>query len=464
MFQAAKHSRILVCLIVVQIVVASCACAADKPRLIVLTDIGGDPDDQQSLIRLMTHANDFDIEGLIATAVSDSSDSPESNVNPQLISEIVGAYGEVRNSLARHRPGFPQVSDLQSRIRSGSTARGMTSVGEGHDTEGSRLIISAVDRVDPRPVNIAIWGAATDLAQALWRIRTDRTESELIDFFRRLRVHAISHQDNTGPWIVEQFPDLSFVLNRHNDGEDKRESSYRGMYLGGEESLTSRDWLETHISRDHGPLGALYPLKTWTDPNPNSALKEGDTPSWFFFLPHGLNDSTHPEWGGWGGRFTHEGAGLYRDAADTVDKTTSRRATVWRWREAYQADFQARMDWCVKSTAEANHHPFAVIDDDRTNEIIIRSVSVGESVRLNCSQSADVDGDQLKYRWWIYPEAGTFDGSPEIERDSTSLATIRVPAEAAGQSIHVILEVTDMGLPPLTAYRRIVLNVAQPAE
>ena len=36
--------------------------------LLVLTDIGGDPDNQQSMIRLMTYANEFEIEGLIASA------------------------------------------------------------------------------------------------------------------------------------------------------------------------------------------------------------------------------------------------------------------------------------------------------------------------------------------------------------------------------------------------------------
>ncbi len=41
---------------------------SDKPRLLVLTDIGGDPDDQQSMIRLMLYANEFEIEGLIASA------------------------------------------------------------------------------------------------------------------------------------------------------------------------------------------------------------------------------------------------------------------------------------------------------------------------------------------------------------------------------------------------------------
>jgi hypothetical protein len=43
------------------------ALPAQEPRLLVLTDIG-DPDDQQSMIRLMVYANEFVIEGLVATA------------------------------------------------------------------------------------------------------------------------------------------------------------------------------------------------------------------------------------------------------------------------------------------------------------------------------------------------------------------------------------------------------------
>ena len=38
-----------------------------KERLLVLTDIGNEPDDAQSLVRLLTYANHFDIEGLVAT-------------------------------------------------------------------------------------------------------------------------------------------------------------------------------------------------------------------------------------------------------------------------------------------------------------------------------------------------------------------------------------------------------------
>jgi hypothetical protein len=63
--------------------------------------------------------------------------------------------------------------------------------------------------------------------------------------------------------------------------------------LGCDESLTSRAWIEKHV-RGTGPLGELYPLKTWTAPNPHGCIKEGDTPSWFFFLRAGGNHPAEP--------------------------------------------------------------------------------------------------------------------------------------------------------------------------
>jgi hypothetical protein len=35
---------------------------------------------------------------------------------------------------------------------------------------------------------------------------------------------------------------------------------------------------------------------------------------------------------------------------------------------------------------------------------------------------------------------------------------LRLPADAAGKTIHVVLEVTDAGTPPLTRYRRLVVT------
>lgn len=45
-----------------------CTCAAaEKPRVVILTDISHAPDNQQSLVRFLTYSNLFDVEGIIAT-------------------------------------------------------------------------------------------------------------------------------------------------------------------------------------------------------------------------------------------------------------------------------------------------------------------------------------------------------------------------------------------------------------
>ena len=38
-----------------------------KHRVIIETDAGGDPDDEQSLVRFLLYSNQFDVEGLVAT-------------------------------------------------------------------------------------------------------------------------------------------------------------------------------------------------------------------------------------------------------------------------------------------------------------------------------------------------------------------------------------------------------------
>jgi len=426
--------------------------AAERPRLIVLTDIGGDPDDQQSLVRLMLYANELELEGLIAS-------SSRGKVNPSLIREIVEAYGEVRDNLSRHAEGYPRASDLLSRIRSGNPSNAIDDLGDGRDTAGSSWIIEVVDRPDPRPVNIAIWGGSMELAQALWRVRQDRGEAGVRKFVAKLRVHAIGHQDETGPWIVESFSDLFYILDKAPEGQDKRESVFRGMYLGGDESLTSLDWLQRNVTRGHGPLGALYPTKTWTAPNPNGALKEGDTPSWLYFLPMGLSDPAHPNWGSWGGRFVSAGQGLWVDAADTVQEKTHPRATVWRWRPDFQNEFAARMDWCVMASSDANHAPRFVAQGERSAGIAVIETEAGFEVELSSEGLLDPDGGRLSYRWFVYPEAGGFHGRLSIEEADSARALLLVPMAAAGKSIHVLLATTDRGDPPLTAYRRFILRV-----
>jgi hypothetical protein len=436
------------------------AASPARPRLLVLTDIGGDPDDQQSLIRLLLYANEFDIEGLIATSSGTPGELKERVTRPDLIRQTVEAYGEVRDNLARHADGYPTARSLLDRVKSGNPARGRDAIGEGHDTEGSRWIIAVVDRNDPRPVNVTIWGGQTDLAQALWRVRHDRGADGLAKFVAQMRVHDISDQDRLAGWLGEEFPGLFYVLSKAPDGRDMREAAHRGMYLGGDESLVSRDWMETHIRRGHGPLGALYPPKTWTAPNPSGAMKEGDTPSWFAFLPNGLSNPDHPEWGGWGGRFVRTRGRVYRDGQDSVGGLTDARATVWRWRPAFQADFQARLGWCTAGTfREANHNPVAVLNGDRSRGPVQLTAHAGETVRLSAEGSHDPDGDALGMRWFVYPEAGTYGGDIDLSAAEGRTTQFTAPRVAAPQTVHVILEVRDDGSPGLYAYRRAVITL-----
>ncbi|HEV7404344.1 MAG TPA: DUF1593 domain-containing protein [Chthoniobacteraceae bacterium] len=319
--------------------------AAERPRLCVLTDIGGDPDDRQSMVRLMVYANEFEIEGLIATAAGTPGELKEARTRPDLIREIVAAYGQVRENLARHAGGWPTAEELAGCIRSGNPQRGREHVGEGRDTDGSHRLVECIDAGTPeRPLNVAIWGGQTDLAQALWRVKHDRSADDFTRFTQRLRVFDIDDQDRIADWMHGEFPGLYYILAKAPAGRDKREATYRGIYLGGDEALTSRAWLETNIL-GKGPLGALYPTKTWTAPNPHGCMKEGDTTSWFFFLRAGGNDPADPTKPGWGGQYRKAPDGRYRDVPATAGADP--RESVSRWRPAFQEDFARRMGWCV---------------------------------------------------------------------------------------------------------------------
>lgn len=319
--------------------------AQGKPRLAILTDIGGDPDDQQSLIRLMVYANEFEIELLLASAAGTPGELKAKITRPDLIEQIVAAYGEVLPNLQRHAQGWPEASTLRSRIVSGNPLRGRAYIGAEHDTAGSRRLIERIDAGSAeRPLNIAIWGGQTDLAQALWRVKQDRGVAGFESFVRKCRIYDIADQDGIAAWMRAEFPGMFYILNKAAPGTDKRQAIFRGMYLTGDESLTSLAWIDANL-RSRGPLGALYPTRTWTAPNPHGCMKEGDTPSWFFFLPLGGNDPSDPTKPGWGGQFVRQADGWYHDVPSRPGFDP--RETVSRWRPDFQRDLARRMNWCM---------------------------------------------------------------------------------------------------------------------
>src|SRR5262249_1896502 len=384
----------------------------NRRRVLVLTDIGNEPDDSQSMVRCLLYANEFDVEGLVAT----TSIHLRNRVNPRMIAERVEAYGRVRDNLTKHADGYPTEAALRERIKSGQPALGMRGVGEGRDSEGSDWIIAVVDRDDPRPVWVTVWGGANTLAQALWKVKQARGPEAVAKFVAMLRVYTISDQDDAGPWLRRTFPDLFYIVSPGSNYAKATWSSISGdrfyKFSGPDFSLVSNAWVDRHVQHAHGPLGALYPDIAY--------IMEGDTPSFLYLVPNGLNAPEHPEWGGWGGRYEKRG-GIYTDTADTVvgadgKAYTTGQATVWRWREAYQDGFAARMDWCVKSRGEANHPPVA-----RLGHGEVLRARAGGAVRLDASGSTDPDGGRLSYEWIYYPEAGTYRGPLEVAETATAV-------------------------------------------
>jgi hypothetical protein len=144
---------------------------------------------------------------------------------------------------------------------------------------------------------------------------------------------------------------------------------------------------------------------------------------------------------------------MYSDAAEGGASTS-------RWKTAIENDFAARMDWSITGDySDANHHPIAVVNGDRTRQVLTVSASPGSSVALGAAGSSDPDGDELVYSWYIYDEPSSYSESVTIQDGASPTATVQIPSNAGGQAIHVILELGDTGSPSLTVYRRVIINV-----
>ncbi len=415
----------------------------DKHRIVVMTDIGGDPDDEQSMVRFLLYSCDFDVEGLC----TGFGHGHYKNTRPELIRKAVDAYGKVLPNSRKHRPDYPSHEHLRRLIKDGYNGD-PHKVGAGMDSEASEWIIQVLDRDDPRPVWFSIWGGPRELAQAIWKVQTTRSAEKLAAFKRKIRVHSIADQDRTAGWVKANHPDVFWIYSRN---------LFRGIWKEGDQALVSPEWLERNVRSGHGPLGPIYPAKAAG----KDGVKEGDTPSFFYLFPDGLSDPEHPEWGNWGGRFRRSGRGNeYIPAEDLLDGRSDMLYTIHRWRRAYQNEFEARMDWCVKPYGEANHKPVAVCNGDRSRCVLEVSAKGGSEVNLSASGSSDPDDHSLSYRWWIYQEAGSYWGEAPIRGADSPNAVVTIPRDAAGRTLHLILEVIDSGSPPLTAYRRVVLNVS----
>ncbi|KAJ0420209.1 hypothetical protein BJY00DRAFT_313145 [Aspergillus carlsbadensis] len=217
-------------------------------------------------------------------------------------------------------------------------------------------------------------------------------------------------------------------------------------------------------------------------------ILEGNTPSLLYMIPNGLSDPEYPEWGSWGGRYGPVvfGEGHFADSVDTVvngEGTTlmGSHVTVWRWREAFQRDFAARMRWGVTPRFdEANHAPVVVVNGIQGRGVIKMIVNAGDEVVLDAGASCDPDGDDLVFKWWQYREPSSNNNTPrrdvaELGIDSYDSPTVKIsipPLEVlrrpgrnahpdSDKHLHLIFEVSDG---QLVAYRRVIFTILGPGR
>ena len=380
-----------------------------KPRLVVCTDIAPadvEPDDMESMVRLMSYADCFEVEALI-TSVGWNCD-PYPKEWADYLFRVIDAYRkDVPNLMKRSdQQGFlsiaqengqqqigywPSADYLKSRAVMGSERGGIKVIGEGNDSPGSELIIRLADEDDPRPIYVAAWGGANTLAQAIWRVKQTRSAEELKRFVRKFRIYTITDQDmqynmrmnraySSHMWLRREFKDdLQFIWDEGTWQEQCE--------------LGKRHWQQHKENiQGKGALGNEYPTYKWG--------VEGDTPSFLYVMPNGLNDPEDPHQAGWAG---------YHERGMCPDSLT----TAWTsWQEPLRSisvgykqrfypdelnDFMARMQWADEG--RGNHNPQVIINRQKGLQPVRLKAKAGKPIRLDASKSIrspSIGGNSLR--------------------------------------------------------------------
>lgn len=269
------------------------------------------------------------------------------------VEKIVRAYGQVVDNLNHHvnpENPYPTSEELLSLISTGPSLYGKEALQPGVPlSEGAKMLVDRLDESDDS-LWVLCWGGTNVLAQALQTTQTRRSATESAKLRSKLRVYAISDQDDTSLWIRLAFPDVFYINSVHAwnqygmaawtgiSGEDH----YNFDYGGPDSTKIIREWLKEHIQI--GAYGSAYPDYMF--------IPEGDTPTFLYLIQNGPSSLEHPDWGSWGGRYAATDAMLsgrhYSDGVDRVKGKNGRiyqsnHATICRWRDAFQNDFAARM-------------------------------------------------------------------------------------------------------------------------
>jgi hypothetical protein len=490
--------------------------ADTRPRIIVTAD--PELDDNNSLIRFLLYSSDYNIEGLIYASSQfhwkgDGKgtkwfvpgreyarfgldkcpcESWRWSSDEKFIQDAVDAYEKVYPNLKVHNANYPRPEDLKSKIRYGN----IEFDGDfSKDTPGSELIKSLILDDKPGKLFITAWGGQSTIARALKSIQdqyeyTTQWETIRTQIFRKVVLLPSGDQDDTYAKYIK--PMWGAIEYRQFTGGPNYGYGAQLRAKPEDVPLLTPSWMKANVL-DRGPLGSIYRVwgdgkqmvkgdimdyfgmtgytdeqlrkmgyAVWMPVQPkNSWLGEGDNHTFMNMLANGLRAFEDPTFGGWGGRGT-ERQNFSFNMSDTsqqamVNVLTSinqNQSAYPNFFPAAQQDFAARMKWSVtQKYSDANHEPIVKIEGPQHV-----MASPGEMIRLN-GKVSDPDTDKLAIKWWQF-KVGTFSGDVNITYGNAAQCRVTIPQDAkAGQTIHLILEVTDAGLPALTRYQRVLVTV-----
>ncbi len=444
-----KFVYILSLFILVLINYSSLVYAQNNVKIIAETDLGGDSDDQATLIRFLLYSNQLDIKGIILSRSNAEFQNDPVAKNPsgasttlEMAQDYLSAYGDIHNNLLVHDPNYPSEQELKN----------ITIYGHANNGEAGKNHIIKVLKENPGIIWYTNWGSndgsQSSLDKALNAIQAGEVDGlNYNDVVKRLyyvgvyqQNHIIDHRDNLSYYMDTFFP--------HMDG---------GRWYHRWNGITNiENWISnnatTKLCRDY-----------------YTGAKESDTQSWTHLIQNGLNIPAKPEWGGWAGRHRYNSSRgiLWNDQQDYYNGSRHRDNTLIRWSipnnatqsEQIQDDFKARILWAQTSSyGNANHHPAAIVNNHNSNEAFEINLEPGSTIQLNASGSSDPDGDNLGFKWDYYKEVSNYD---KLNLSSTSGNSINVSAPSdftKGRQAHIILHVYDDGTPRLTSYKRIIIN------
>ncbi len=472
------------------------------PRTIVTTD--GEIDDVDTFIRMLMYSNEYQLEGLVYSSSmwhykgdgKGTTFTSEMEMTRKMygaktdlrwpgvnwIQDLLQAYAQVHPNLILHDKNYPTPAYLNSLVKVGN----IDFEGEMEQvTAGSEWIKFKLLDKDPEPIYLQAWGGTNTIARALKSIeeqyQADKNWPTIkAKVSKKAIIYTVMDQDATYKnYIGGHWPQIRVFYNAHQFASFAY--PWKQIMPKATQPYFEGAYLANKIIFDHGPLMKMYysygdgqkqvgddehihgdinKIKNaqWGDFTQYDFISEGDSPAFLHLVDVGLNNLNNPSYGGWGGRFVQAQDNPFRfednDQAADYNPETGKMDINYaqtRWLIAAQEDFAARADWCVKSYADANHAPQITV-----KEGMLLTAKPGQELLINI-ETRDPDRNGIKLKAWAYPEAGSGKAGVAI---GGKMATLSIPDNAKiGDSFHVVIEGTDNGIPALTRYRRVVIQI-----